>query len=78
MLADAFAKALNDLAHQISGSVLLIASPRTKPQLVEKIAKLLTVPHRSYGTFDKANNPYQTALVLGDRFISKIGYRKNL
>ncbi len=66
---NAFATALNDLARQTSGSLLLIASPRTKPALADKIAMLLTVPHRSYGVFDKTKNPYQAALSLGDKFV---------
>jgi uncharacterized protein len=63
------AAALNDLARQIKGSLLLIASPRTKPSLVDTLGTLLTVPHLSYGVFDSANNPYRAALALCDRFV---------
>lgn len=65
----AFATALNDLALQAAGSLLLIASPRTKPLLVDRIATMLTVPHLNYGNFDKTNNPYRAALSLCDRFV---------
>jgi uncharacterized protein len=60
---------LNDLAKQTSGSLLLLASPRTGSALVGHIAAGLQVPHKSYGEFDKANNPYQSALKLCDRFV---------
>jgi uncharacterized protein len=60
---------LNDLATQISGSVLLLASPRTEPALAKNIARELKVPHGTHAEFDKANNPYQAALRLCDRFV---------
>jgi uncharacterized protein len=67
--AQLLGRQLNDLAKRTSGSVLLLASPRTDSALVGHIASELQVPHKSYGDFDKANNPYQSALKLGDRFV---------
>ncbi len=64
-----FASNLNGLAKVINGSLLLMASPRTDHRLIEGIAKMLDVPHRSYGRFDRDNNPYQAALALADRFV---------
>jgi uncharacterized protein len=60
---------LNDLARSVGGSLLLIASPRTDSLAVKEISALLNAQHRSYETFDKANNPYQSALTLADRFV---------
>jgi hypothetical protein len=51
------------------GSALLLASPRTDPGVVTRIASRLTVDYMSYARFDKANNPYSAALTLCDRAV---------
>jgi uncharacterized protein len=68
--AQLLGRQLNDLAKRTSGSVLLLASPRTDSSLVGHIASELQVPYKSYGEFDNANNPYQSALKLCDRFVA--------
>ncbi len=65
-----FAIRLNDLANQTKGSLLLMASPRTDPSLVDRVAVALNFPYKKYGVFDKDNNPYQAALDLSDRFVA--------
>jgi uncharacterized protein len=64
-----FAARLNQLGDDTKGSLLLLASPRTQPSLVEALAAALHVPHMSYGVFDKTDNPYQVALATADRFV---------
>lgn len=60
---------LNQLAEQMKGSLLLIASPRTAPGVVAQIAAELSAPHISYANFDRNMNPYQAALANCERYV---------
>lgn len=51
------------------GSVLLIASPRTSPEAVPRMAAMLKVPHLAYSPFERGSNPYAAALMLCDRLV---------
>ena len=64
-----FGRQLNQLAEQMKGSLLLIASPRTASGVVAQIEAELSVPHIAYGNFDGDKNPYQAALANCDRHV---------
>ncbi len=57
------------LARHLTGSALLIASPRTAEGVVARIGKGLVIPHIAYGKFEPNNNPYQAAIAICDRFV---------
>ena len=63
------ASQLTDLARQTGGSLVIMASPRTDFRLMTQIVNGVQVQHVSYSKFDRANNPYQSALALCDRFV---------
>ena len=60
---------LNELAERIKGSLLLIASPRTAPDVVSQVEAELSVPHIAYANFNGNKNPYQAALANCDRYV---------
>lgn len=61
---------LNALAEQMQGSLLLIASPRSVPDVIARIEAELSAPHVAYRTFDPQRNPYPAALADCDRFVA--------
>lgn len=61
---------LNSLAEQLQGSLLLIASPRSLPNLIARIEAELSAPHVAYRTFNSQRNPYSAALADCDHFVA--------
>ncbi|MBK8769422.1 MAG: mitochondrial fission ELM1 family protein [Rhizobiales bacterium] len=64
---EAFAQGLNDLARRMKGSVILMDSPRSLPGAIDLVAAGITVPNWVW-TRGHGDNPYQSALRLGDAF----------
>ncbi|MGQ0486448.1 MAG: ELM1/GtrOC1 family putative glycosyltransferase [Hyphomicrobiales bacterium] len=62
------AKAANDLVMALNGSLIVLGSPRTAAGVVDKIGGQLRAP-ASLHPWNMADNPYQSALALADRFI---------
>jgi mitochondrial fission protein ELM1 len=62
------AEAADRLAAASGGSLLVLGSPRTPQGMVEKIGARLHVPAIPY-PWNAAENPYQAALALADRFV---------
>ena len=62
------AEAASGLAAATGGSLIVLASPRTPPGLVEKIGAGLKVPAIAH-PWNAVENPYQSALTLADRFV---------
>jgi uncharacterized protein len=62
------AKAANGLAAAVGGSLIVLASPRTRRGMVQKIGAGLKAPAILH-PWNAAKNPYQAALALADRFI---------
>ena len=58
----------NGLAAAVGGSLTVLASPRTPQGMVEKIGAASRTPAILY-PWNAAENPYQAALALADRFI---------
>ena len=61
---------LNLLADQLKGSLLLVPSPRSVPDVIARIEAELSAPHLAYRTFDPQRNPYPAALVDCDHFVA--------
>lgn len=61
---------LNTLAEQMQGSLLLIASPRSRPHLIDRIEMQISAPHLTYRNFDPQKNPYTAALVDCDHLVA--------
>ena len=61
-------EAASGLAAATGGSLIVLASPRTPPGLVEKIGAGLKVPAIVH-PWNAVENPYQSALTLADRFV---------
>ncbi|MGE0467691.1 MAG: ELM1/GtrOC1 family putative glycosyltransferase, partial [Steroidobacteraceae bacterium] len=57
---------LNSLADQMNGTLLLIPSPRSVPDVIARIEADLSAPHLAYRTFDPQRNPYPAALMECD------------
>lgn len=65
---DRLAKAASDLAIALNGSLIVLGSPRTAAGLIGKIGGRLRCT-ASLHPWNMADNPYQPALALADRFI---------
>lgn len=61
---------LNSLAEQMKGSLLLIPSPRSVPNVIARIEAELSAPHLAYRTFEPQRNPYPAALADCDHFVA--------
>ncbi len=61
---------LNSLADQMKGSLLIIPSPRSMPDVIARIEAELSAPHLAYRIFEPQRNPYPAALVDCDRFVA--------
>lgn len=60
---------LNSLADRMQGSLLLIASPRSVTDFIERIEAEISAPCVAYQTFDPRRNPYPAALAGCDHFV---------
>lgn len=60
---------LNSLAERMQGSLLLISSPRSVADFIERIEAEISVPCVAYGTFDPRRNPYAAALAVCGHFV---------
>ncbi len=61
---------LNALAEDTHGSLLLIPSPRSVPEIISRIEMELSAPHIAYRHFDPQKNPYPAALDECDYFVA--------
>lgn len=64
---DGFAAALDRLAKDLGGSVILMDSPRSAAGAIQRVAGRVTSPHWMW-TRGIGDNPYQAALALSDQF----------
>jgi mitochondrial fission protein ELM1 len=60
---------LNSLADRMQGSLLLISSPRSLADFIERIEAEISMPCVAYGTFDPRRNPYPAAIAECDHFV---------
>jgi hypothetical protein len=68
--AQSLGRKLNLLAEQTQGSLLLIASPRSVPDVIARIEAEISAPHLAYPRFDPQRNPYPAALADCDHFVA--------